>query len=75
MVAAQDSADSHGGGGPPGARTRPYIGVLFRCCHVYARIYLNRAGTAYTGHCPKCAARVSVKARPGGSKSRFWIAE
>ena len=54
---------------------RPYIGMLFKCCNVYSRIYLNRAGTAFTGYCPKCAAKVEIKAAPGGSKSRFWTAE
>jgi len=54
---------------------RPYIGMHFKCCNVYTRIYLNRAGTAFMGHCPKCAAKVEIKASPGGSKSRFWSAE
>ncbi len=54
---------------------RPYIGMLFRCCHIYLRIYLNREGTAYTGACPRCAARVHIKAATGGSRARFWAAE
>ena len=53
---------------------RPYIGMLFRCCHVYTRIYLNRTGTAFVVHCPKCGARATIKAAPGGSKARFWTA-
>lgn len=55
--------------------TRPYIGMWFRCCHVYCRIYLNRAGTAFQGFCPKCGAKATVHVAKGGSKSRFWIAE
>ncbi|MBX7258254.1 MAG: RNHCP domain-containing protein [Candidatus Hydrogenedentes bacterium] len=54
---------------------RPFIGILFKCCHVYARVYLNHDGTAYAGHCPKCAASLTVKAGPGGSDQRFWTAE
>ena len=54
---------------------RPFIGVLFKCCHVYARIYLNRTGTAYVGHCPKCAAKMEIKVAPGGSKAKFWTAQ
>ena len=54
---------------------RPYIGVYFKCCRVYARIYLNRAGDAFCGHCPKCARPTRVKVGRGGSKSRFWTAE
>lgn len=51
---------------------RPYIGMHFTCCNVYIRIYLNRAGTAYAGHCPKCAAKVEIKVDPMGSDAQFW---
>ncbi len=54
---------------------RPYIGMHFKCCHVYARIYLNREGTAFSGRCPKCGTPVLIKAKSGGSRSRFWTAE
>ena len=53
---------------------RPYIGMLFRCCHIYLRIYLNRDATAYVGHCPKCAAPVTLPVSPHGSRARFWSA-
>jgi len=56
-------------------KPRPFIGMLFKCCNVYSRVYLNKAGTAYVGHCPKCARKAVVKAAPGGSKSRFWTTE
>ncbi|MCC6696385.1 MAG: hypothetical protein IT365_12210 [Candidatus Hydrogenedentes bacterium] len=58
----------------PERPVRPFIGIHFTCCGVYARIYLNRQGTAYAGHCPKCAAPLTVKAGPHGSKKRFWTA-
>ncbi|NIA16168.1 MAG: hypothetical protein GWP08_19065 [Nitrospiraceae bacterium] len=54
---------------------RKYVGVMFKCCHVYTRIYLNKAGTAYTGKCPKCAAKITLKVGAGGSDSRFWTAQ
>lgn len=47
----------------------------FKCCHVYARIYLNRRGDAFFGHCPKCMRPVRIAVAPGGRKSRFWTAE
>jgi hypothetical protein len=53
---------------------RPFIGVHFECCGVYARVYLTRRGDAYAGHCPRCAKPIRVKAGPGGSKCRFWSA-
>ena len=59
---------------PTEKKPRPYIGVLFKCCNVYNRIYLNRLGTAYFGHCPRCTRPLTVKVGPGGSKSRFWTA-
>lgn len=54
---------------------RPYIGMLFKCCHVYTRIYLNKAGVAFVGRCPKCGKQVTIRVGPGGEKSRFWTAE
>ena len=57
------------------SKPRPYIGMLFQCCHVYTRIYVNKTGTAYSGMCPKCGKAVRIKTGPGGSKSKFWTAE
>jgi hypothetical protein len=54
---------------------RPYIGMLFRCCHVYVRIYLNREGSAYSGRCPRCGAKAEITVGPDGSPARFWQAE
>lgn len=60
---------------PEPSRPRRYIGMMFKCCRVYTRIYLNREGTAYIGRCPKCAAKVEIKIGPGGADARFWTAE
>jgi len=56
-------------------KKRPFLGIYFKCCHVYQRLYLNREGTAFVGYCPKCAAKSMVKVGAGGSKSRFYTAE
>ncbi len=56
-------------------KPRPSINMYFQCCNAYARIFLNKAGTAFAGHCPKCARPVHIRVRKGGSSSKFWTAE
>lgn len=53
---------------------RPFLGIRFKCCNVYSRIYLNKAGTAFVGWCPKCAAKAEIKVSPKGTNSRFFSA-
>lgn len=55
-------------------KQRPFIGMHFKCCNVYCRIYLTATGDAYAGHCPKCARPVRLKVAAGGSKAKFWSA-
>ncbi|MBI2901197.1 MAG: hypothetical protein HYY17_13520 [Planctomycetes bacterium] len=56
------------------ARSRPFVCVLFECCRIYQRIYLNRAGTAFQGWCPRCCAKLEIKVDPQGSPDRFFSA-
>lgn len=62
---------------PPASSTPPaqrWLGVWFRCCHVYARLYRDAAGSRYTGRCPRCGAAVSARIGPGGTPQRFFEA-
>ncbi len=54
---------------------RPFIGIVFKCCRIYSRIYLNKKGDAFVGWCPKCSAKMEVLVSPVGSSNKFFFAE
>ena len=54
---------------------RKFLGVHFKCCNAYARVYTNREKTAYRGACPRCGKRVDIGIGPGGTDSRFFSAQ
>lgn len=56
------------------AAGRRFVGVQFKCCDVYVRVYINRDQTAYEGNCPKCAKPVRLEIGPGGTDARFFTA-
>jgi hypothetical protein len=53
---------------------RPFLGINFRCCGVYCRIYKNKSGTAYEGQCPRCGRPVEVLIGEEGTSARFFEA-
>ncbi len=60
------------------ARRRPqrqWISMLFRCCNVYQRIYLDKRGASYTGWCPRCMRKAQVRVGPGGTDCRSFTAD
>ncbi len=60
----------------PGEReSRPYIGVYFRCCGVYQRIYRRPDQDRYFGYCPRCMRPLTVRVSPDGTEERIFEAE
>ena len=52
-----------------------YLGIMFNCCNIYARIYKNKDGNAYVGRCPKCMRTIKIPVGQGGTNTRFFNAE
>ena len=57
------------------AEKRKFLGVHFKCCNVYTRVYMNKKKTAYCGSCPRCGKRVYMRIGTGGVDSRFFTAQ
>ena len=53
---------------------RPFLGIYFRCCDAYGRIYRSEDQTRYEGTCPRCLSSATVRIAPSGSRARFFEA-
>ncbi len=56
------------------AQGKPWLAILWRCCHVYSRVYRNALETAYEGRCPRCAKKIRVGIAQSGTSTRFFEA-
>lgn len=56
------------------AGPRRYIGILFECCGVYARVYRQPDQMMYEGRCPKCLCTVRVRVGKDGVATRIFRA-
>jgi hypothetical protein len=54
---------------------KQFLGIHFKCCNIYSRIYKNKRGTAYEGLCLGCKRVVFVPIGKEGTNSRFFIAD
>lgn len=54
---------------------RPWLGIFFRCCHVYGRIYRAPDSAQYVGRCPRCLSEVRARVGPGGTSRRIFFAQ
>jgi len=51
-----------------------FLGILFECCNVYRRVYINKEQNAYEGRCPQCYRKVKVVISTEGTTQRFFTA-
>lgn len=55
-------------------KNKKFLGVRFVSCNCYGRLYINDAGVAYVGRCPKCYTSFAVRVGEGGTSSRMFMA-
>lgn len=56
------------------AKPKPWLGIMFECCSVDRRIYINNDQNAYEGQCPKCRGKIKVIISPDGTTRRIFSA-
>lgn len=66
---------SRTGDSPSEDRKVPFLGIHFKCCKTYGRIYRSPLRLVYEGQCPKCRGWLTVPIGPGGLDKRFFSAQ
>jgi hypothetical protein len=70
-----DTSDPGAHDSETAAQARPYVSILFECCHVYARVYRRPDEPVYRGRCPKCLKTAQLRVGPDGTRARFFRAK
>ncbi|MBI5865998.1 MAG: hypothetical protein HZB38_16135 [Planctomycetes bacterium] len=60
---------------PGEAAQRPYLGIFFECCGVYARVYRDERDAEYVGRCPRCMAVIRARVGRNGTTQRIFRAK
>ena len=60
---------------PTSLKGRPFLGVMFECCNVYVRVYLDKDGEFYNGRCPSCLRTLRFVVGADGKSARMWRAK
>lgn len=74
MSNTHDPANEQSTASGAAAQGRPFIGVHFECCGVYARIYRRPEQAFYVGRCPRCLRELRVRVGPNGTSTRIFSA-
>lgn len=74
LIGEERPESGNSGAGGSGGGPKPFVGIHFKCCGIYCRIYKNRRQDAYEGACPKCHKRVKLPIGEGGTNIRFFEA-
>jgi len=51
---------------------RKFLGVMFECCRIYQRAYINSLGSAYAARCPRCFKEAAFRVGKQGTSARFF---
>jgi hypothetical protein len=73
-VASRPESTSGRLAGSSDPSAKAWLGIWYRCCHTYGRLYKDAAGRMYVGRCPKCGAEARARVGSGGTNRRLFEA-